>query len=107
MEELKKVAEVHNLKNLLTKNPTEASHTEPLKTPPQPTVTSHQSFTPVASPLSGSSGMFYTKCDGCKEMERKVDKMEEELQRIKKAVQKVIKMNEIKIYQKKTQNGLR
>ena len=111
MDDSRKLAEVQHLKNLLsqtppnsianppvvTRPPLQTSQTPGTTVSPCPGPSSSPSLTPLPpAPLLSRSpqtkNMYYTECDGCRKLERTIDKMEEELQRMKKALQKVIKM---------------
>lgn len=82
----KKMAEVKNVKKLLAATPispkpvqSEAcSPMQPLRTTPL------HSLTP-----SHAVNMFYTECNGCKKLERKLEKLEEHYLRIKMFLQKI------------------
>ena len=102
---MKKRAEVENLKNLLVAGKT-ASPPVPLESTPIRHTTSSQlepplyTSTPSQSPsqsllrhslptLTPRSQVYYTECDACGKLERKLEKMEDDILRLKKIVQKV------------------
>ena len=102
---MKKRAEVENLKNLLVAGKT-ASPPVPLESTPIRPPTSSQlepplyTSTPSQSPsqsllrhslptLTPLSQVYYTECDACRKLERKLEKMEDDILRLKKIVQKV------------------
>lgn len=105
VEHMKKRAEVENLKNLLVAGKT-ASPPVPLEsTPIRPTTSSQlepplYTSTPSQSPsqsllrhslptLTPRSQVYYTECDACRKLERKLEKMEDDILRLKNIVQKV------------------
>lgn len=105
VEHMKKRAEVENLKNLLVAGKT-ASPPVPLESTPIRHTTSSQlepplyTSTPSQSPsqsllrhslptLTPRSQVYYTECDACGKLERKLEKMEDDILRLKKIVQKV------------------
>ena len=104
VEHIKKRAEVENLKNLLVAGKT--APPVPLEsTPIRPTTSSQlepplYTSTPSQSPsqsllrhslptLTPRSQVYYTECDACRKLERKLEKMEDDILRLKKIVQKV------------------
>lgn len=105
VEHMKKRAEVENLENFLVAGKT-ASPPVPLEsTPIRPTTSSQlepplYTSTPSQSPsqsllrhslptLTPRSQVYYTECDACRKLERKLEKMEDDILRLKKIVQKV------------------
>ena len=105
VEHMKKRAEVENLKNLLVAGKTASPPVPFESTPIRPTTSSQlepplYTSTPSQSPsqsllrhslptLTPRSQVYYTECDACPKLERKLEKMEDDILRLKKIVQKV------------------
>ena len=103
VEHMKKRAEVENLKNFVVARKTASPRLE--STPIRPTTSSQlepplYTSTPSQSPsqsllqhslptLTPRSQVYYTECDACRKLERKLEKMEDDILRLKKIVQKV------------------
>lgn len=105
VEHMKKRAEVENLKNLLVAGKTASPPVPFESTPIRPTTSSQlepplYTSTPSQSPsqsllrqslptLTPRSQVYYTECDACQKLERKLEKMDDDILRLKKVVQKV------------------
>lgn len=107
-ETYRREAEIHNIKRLLHKQP----HSTPTASPNTSIHEEYQEqsfnrspLTPIVPPAAVhgdttnrpsqtpaphiNAHIYYTECDGCKKNERKIEKLEGELQKIKKFLQKV------------------